>query len=114
MRLFILMRGRRWDDALAICGRLREAEPDNTTGYIHGAFCLHEMGRTREARELLLGGPSELLQEPTYHYNLGCYAAVLGDLERAKKHLDDSFKMDGKFRTIAKLDPDLHAVKDFL
>lgn len=114
MRLFILMRERHWNDALVICERLRDEQPNNTTGFIHAAFCLHEMGRTSEARQLLLSGPRELLEEPTYHYNMGCYAAVLGDLEEARQHLDDSFKMDKKFRTIAKLDPDLHAVKDFL
>jgi hypothetical protein len=31
---------------------------DQTGGYIHAAFCLHEMGRTDEAREVLLGGPA--------------------------------------------------------
>ena len=44
--------------------------------YIHKAFCLHEMGRTLEAKHLLLKGPASLLGEPAYHYNLGCYIAL--------------------------------------
>ncbi len=114
MRLFIFMRGRCWESALEVCGRLRATVPDGTTGYIHGAFCLHEMGRTGEARELLLSGPASLQREPTYHYNLGCYDAVLGRLDEAVSHLETSFQMDQKFREIAQYDPDLKPVKDHL
>lgn len=114
MRLFLTMHAKAWDQALAICDRLRAADPEGTTGYIHGAFCLHELGRTREARDLLLSGPACLLREPTYHYNLGCYDAVLGYLEEAARHLETSFQMDRKFRDIARHDPDLSAVQGLL
>lgn len=114
MRLFVFMRSKRWNEALEVCARLRAASPDCTTGYIHGAFCLHEMGRTLEAKQLLLEGPSSLLSEATYHYNLGCYDAVLGNLEEAQLHLRTSFEIDRKFREIAKYDPDLKSVHDLL
>lgn len=114
MRLFVLMRHKHWDDALDVCTRLREVWPECTTGHIHSAFCLHEMGRTREAKDMLLGGPALLLKEPTYHYNLGCYDAVLGNLEEASRHLEKSFELDKKFREIAKYDPDLKAVQSLL
>lgn len=110
VRLFIFMRARRWPEAMAVCDRLRAADPQQTTGYIHGAFCLHELGRTREARELLLRGPASLLREATYYYNLGCYHAVLGQLEEAQQAIEISFQMDDKFREIAKYDPDLKEV----
>jgi tetratricopeptide (TPR) repeat protein len=114
LRLFIVMHAKRWEQALSVCARLRAVSPEDTTGYIHGAFCLHEIGRTNEAKELLLAGPSSLLSEPTYHYNLGCYDAVLGNLKEATQHLETSFRMDKRFREIAKLDPDLKAVHGLL
>lgn len=114
LRLFIMMRGRLWEPALEICRALREHHPDCSTGYIHGAFCLHEMGRTAEAKEFLLDGPPDLANEATYHYNLGCYDAVLGNLAEAERHLRTSFEMDKKFREIAKYDPDLKSVADLL
>lgn len=114
MKLFVFMRTKRWDEALQVCGRLRRLFPECATGYIHGAFCLHEMGRTLEAKQLLLTGPTSLLREPTYHYNLGCYDAVLGNLEEAIRHLEASFEMDRKFREIAKHDPDLKPVQGML
>ncbi len=114
MRLFVFMRTKQWDDALKVCARLRRLYPECTTGYIHGAFCLHETDRTLEAKQLLLTGPTSLLREPTYHYNLGCYDAVLGNLEEAIRHLEASFEMDKKFREIAKYDPDLKPVHGLL
>lgn len=110
LRVYILMRARRWEEALLACDELRTARPELTLGYIHGAFCLHELGRTAEAMELLQQGPASLLREPVYFYNLGCYHAVLGNPEEAQNCLQMSFNMDGKFREIARYDPDLEGV----
>lgn len=114
MRLFIHMRAKRWKQALKLSRVLCRNSPDDTVGFIHAAFCLHEMGRTSEAKTLLLDGPSSLLGEATYHYNLGCYDAALGNIEDAQAHLRFSFKLDKKFREFAKTDPDLRAVWDSL
>lgn len=110
IKLFILMRLKRWDEALRICTSLQKFNPEAAPGYIHGAFCLHENGHTAEAKEMLLKGPKSLLQEPMYYYNLACYDAILGNLKDAEKNLGISFKMDEKFREIAKYDPDLKAI----
>lgn len=107
LRVYILMRARRWTEALAACDALREGHPELNLGFIHGAFCLHELGRTAEAMQLLMEGPASLLREPVYFYNLGCYHAVLGNPEEARNFLQMSFNMDGKFREIARYDPDL-------
>ena len=114
LRLFILMRSQRWDEALAACARLREIYPEHIAGYIHGAFCLHERGKTAEARDLLLSGPAALEEEATYFYNLACYSAVLGDTETAMDYVKTSFVMDDKFREIARLDPDLTVLRNRL
>jgi hypothetical protein len=114
LRLFVLMRGRLWTPAREVCERLRQLFPEESTGYIHGAFCLHELGRTAEAKEILLSGPPGLMREATYFYNLGCYDAVLGNLDEATASLRTSFEMDNKFREIAKYDPDLKSVSDLL
>ena len=110
MRLFGFMRVRRWEDALEISRTLVRMLPKETIGYIHAAFCLHELRRTAEAKSLLLSGPSALLNEATYHYNLGCYDAVLGNIEEAQAHLRVSFRLDKKFREFARTDPDLKPV----
>jgi predicted Zn-dependent protease len=111
MRLFIFMKTQRWDMALNVCAQMRGLFPEGVAGYIHGAFCLHERGQTAEARSLLLSGPRSLEKEATYFYNLGCYSAVLGELETAVNYVQTSIAMDDKFRQIAKIDPDLFKLR---
>src|SRR5438874_8899367 len=66
LRLHHLMRKKQWSRALTISRRLCRAAPDASAGFLHAGFCLHQIGRTREAKELLLLGSSSLLQVPSY------------------------------------------------
>lgn len=111
MRLIVLMHAKRWKEALTISRRLCAAAPDTAAGYIHSAFCLHELGRTEDARKLLLEGPPALRKEATFHYNLACYECALGEKESARKYLEASFVMDRKFREFARTDPDLQLLR---
>ena len=79
-----------------------DANPNQPFGFVHAAFCLHELGRTSEAKQTLLDGPAALLDEPVYYYNLACYDTVLGNLEQAKVYLRASFRLDKSFRELAK------------
>ncbi len=111
MRLLILMHLKRWKDALAISRKLCKVAPKSSAGFVHAAYCLHELGRTDDARAVLLSGPPVLANEPTYHYNLACYECALGYLESAREHLEHSFTLDKKFREFAKTDPDLEPLR---
>jgi tetratricopeptide (TPR) repeat protein len=114
VRLLIHLRAKRWQEALDLSESLYRRSPREAMGFIHAAFCLHELGRTAEAKALLLGGPSTLLNEATYHYNLGCYEAALGNIEEAQAHLRISFKLDKTFRDLARVDPDLKGLWNIL
>jgi len=114
LRLHILMHGKRWDEALVAAEELLRISPQAVPGYIHGAFALHELGRTAQARDLLLKGPPLLRQNPTFHYNIGCYEAVLGNRESALQSLRESFAMDKTYRDFAQRDPDLAGIRDAL
>ena len=112
-RLSVLMQAKRWKDALPVGQQLCRLVPDKSTGFIHAAFCMHEMGNTKGAREILLSGPQTLKAEATYHYNLACYEAKLGNLDAARAHLDVSFAMDKKLKEFALDDPDLDVLRAF-
>jgi len=114
VRLPILMRANRWEPAIETAQLLCERDPKEPDHWIHRAFCLHELDRTREARESLKDGPATLLEKAIYHYNLGCYDAVLGDIEEAQAHLRKAFELDSKFREYARTDPDLVSLKGLL
>ena len=114
LRLHHLMRAQRWSSALRISQKLCRAAPDCSAGFLHAGFCLHELGKTAEAKQFLLKGPAALLKEPIYYYNMGCYEALLGNVKDARINLETSFRMDSSFRELAKKDPDLQAVKDLI
>ena len=110
LRLHHLMRKKRWAHALRVSHMLCRVAPDCGTGFLHAGFCLHQLGKTAEARKLLITGPVALLKEPIYYYNMGCYEALLGNVSEAENNLRISFKMDASFRDIARNDPDLKAL----
>ena len=107
LRILILMQAKKWRVALQVSRELCEIRPNATIGFIHTAFCLHELGRSNEAKSVLLSGPAELIDEPTYHYNLACYECVLGNLESAQAHLETSILLDKNLKYFARNDPDL-------
>lgn len=107
MRIIILTQARRWQEALEASEMLKGIVPAVAAGYIHTAFCMHELGRSSDAREVLLTGPSVLREEPTFYYNLACYECVLGNLDEARARLAKSISMDKRYKEVAKSDPDL-------
>jgi hypothetical protein len=60
---------------------------------------------------MLLKGPPRSAASRSTTYNLGCYEALLGYAQDARRHLETSFQMDGSFRELAKNDPDLKSVQ---
>jgi len=114
LRLHHLMREKKWTRALMISRKLCRIAPRCCGGFLHAGFCLHELGKTAEARALLLKGPAALLNEPIYYYNMGCYDALLGNAKSAQVHLLTSFRMDPTFREIAKRDPDLKSIQELI
>ncbi len=107
LRLTVLMRARRWTDGLSVCRRLCEVAPQSSAGFIHAAYCLHELEETEMAKALLLAGPASLIDQATYHYNLACYECVLGNREAAMACLEACFNLDKKYRSYAREDADL-------
>ena len=114
LRLHHLMREKKWARALTISRKLCQVAPHCSAGFLHAGFCLHELGKTAQAKKLLMKGPATLLREPIYYYNMGCYDALLGNAKSAQVHLLTSFKMDPSFRDIAKTDPDLKAIQELI
>lgn len=114
MKVLLMEGDRDFDRAFELTSELRRMEPHGAAGYIHGAYCLHEMGRTDEALTMLEAAPESVRDEALYHYNKGCYQAALGDVETARTCLSKSFDLDGRLLAIARKDPDLTGLQDLL
>ena len=107
MRVMILINESKWRDALALSRKLAEVAPDEEGGWVHSAFCLHELGRTREAIQALLSAPASLREKAIFHYNFACYSCVLGQIDAAREALHRSFALDKRYRDFARSDRDL-------
>jgi len=111
MKLSAEMQAKRWN-AGADTGRLLcMREPKEPRFFINTAFCLHETGDTLAARNWLRTGPSALIEDPLFHYNIACYHAVLGERNQARTHLERAIAMDESFRAMADKDGDLADLK---
>ncbi len=106
-KTLVLLREEAWNQALDVSRELIERYPESSSGYIHAAYCLHEIGETEKAMEILENGPPSLQEEPVYYYNLSCYQARLGAIKDARKALMRSLEMDETLLKIARNDPDL-------
>ena len=86
MRYKIYAAANRWEEAVEIAQTLSERLPDNSWGFIHYAYSLHELKRTKEAYGFLIPVVDKF-SEPTIRYNLACYSCQLGNLKEAMQWL---------------------------
>ena len=107
MRILILINERKWREALDRSRQLATAAPGEEGGWVHSAYCLHEMGRTGEAIQALLAAPVSLREKAIFHYNFACYSCVLGQIDTAREALRRSFALDKRYRDYARSDRDL-------
>lgn len=113
-RLEVFLAQKRWLEALPYGEALCDLDPEEANYFIQYAYALRELDRIEEAREVLVNGPEKLEELGIYHYNLGCYDALLGDVAAALSHLASSFTLDPSLRMAAKTDPDLDAIRNEL
>ena len=79
----LLSHEQRWAEAVTAAESQLAATPDDPEPWIHRSFALHELGRTREALDLLQPAAECFPKETTVPYNLACYTCQLGDLPGA-------------------------------
>jgi len=102
----------RYGEAIELCREMCTRFPEEHSGFIQGAFALHEMGITSEAQAWLQSGPLTLQTEATYFYNLGCYDLALGRVESAYAWLIQAFEMEPTYYEDALKDPDFKPILD--
>jgi tetratricopeptide (TPR) repeat protein len=105
---------KRWQEGAALGKALCEDSPEDDELFLHTAFCLHELRRTQEAKQILLDGPKTLPEKALFHYNLGCYEAQLGNYGAAVFAVRKAVSMDPSLKKLIAEDPDLNPVRDGL
>ena len=106
-RLELIMARRQWEGGVALGKILCTRWPDELEFWFKTAYCQHELRQTAEARETLLTAPTAIHHTAVFYYNLACYETQLGNLTAGKKFLEQSFKINKRFRQDWLKDPDL-------
>jgi len=99
----------RWDMALGVAEGLMKILPENQWGYFYTAYALHELKRTQEAYDVVKAVIHKFPDHQLMHYNLACYACVLGKLKEAYRLVEIARDIPGgiDIRQQALDDPDL-------
>jgi tetratricopeptide (TPR) repeat protein len=120
VRYLICARERQWEVCVDLAGSMVTLEPAVPFGWIQRSYALHELKRTREALDQLLPAAKRFPADATLHYNLACYECVLGNLEKAKQRLFETFRIAAaenclkEYQSIASEDSDLKPLWEFL
>jgi predicted Zn-dependent protease len=109
IRYEIYSTAKKWEMAAEVAGAISRILPDESFGWIHLAYSLHELKRTKEAWNVLILIADKFPKESTISYNLACYACQLGNLKEGMKWLEKARDLAGKkdIRLMALDDPDL-------
>ncbi len=92
--------------ALLFC----EAEPDSAQGPISLAYATRRAQSLEAGLAILMDAATRFPEEPIIRYNLACYEAQLGRLDRARARLTEAMRLGPGCRELALADPDLAAL----
>lgn len=110
LRTTIHMALKQWLEALVISRNVCHLFPASEQGFLDASRCLHKLGRTQEAKEVLLQAPSSLRTKAVHHYHMSRLEAKMGNLESARKSLKRAIDLDPKYRKLALKSDELQAL----
>jgi predicted Zn-dependent protease len=99
-----------WEECVELARTVIQLSPEESWGWIHNSYALHELRRTEEAYSQLAEVSRNFKDEPLVFYNLACYCAQLGQLQEAEQFLDQAMQLSPDpeaLRSDAKQDSDL-------
>ena len=115
VRIDLHMHAKQWNQVIIFAKELSRLTPEDDKGWISHAFALRELELIEEAQAVLQ--EAELLHWEkcgVLHYNLACYACLLGNKPEAKRRLAIAVKMDKAWKQSALEDPDLKAMRSVI
>lgn len=112
MRIGLYHQAKNWDLLAAVASALTRLAPNDDQGWISWAYATRRLQGVAGAQEVLLKAiPLRGDTCAVLHYNLACYACLLGHIEEAKRRLSTALKMDPQFKATALDDPDLETMR---
>lgn len=115
VRLDLQMAAKDWSGMISLAHAVTTSHPQEEKGWIFHAYALRELSRIAEAQAILLRAETiHGVHCGVLHYNLACYACLLGDKSEARRRLQHAAAMDKSWLDSALDDPDLAAMRSEL
>lgn len=115
VRIELHMAAKQWNRVITFAQELIRLAPEEDKGWITHAYALRELEQIEEAQTVLLAAePLHGKKCGVLHYNLACYACLLGNKPEAKRRLKIAFKQDKAWKQSALEDPDLKAMRSII
>jgi predicted Zn-dependent protease len=96
VRWSIYAKAKKWEMAAEVARGMTVMLPDNSFGWKHWAYALHELKRTKEAWGVLIPIADKYPDDYIISYNLACYACQLGNRKEALQWIDKAIDLAGK------------------
>ena len=93
----------KWGACLDIATTLTTITPERRFGWIHRAHSLHKLGRTQEAKDLLLSVTNRFQSSPTIPFHLARYCCALGHSQEALDWLEKAVAAADNPETLIRL-----------
>lgn len=103
-----------WPLMQVVAKQLALHEPDEPAWTVAWAYATRRAESLDTARLILVNAVERLPGVALFNFNLACYEAQLGDLDRAKKHLSRAIELRGDLRRRALEDEDLRPLWETL
>lgn len=107
LRCDLLSRQSKWEEMRALTEGLARRSPESSQWWISWAYAVRRAESVAAAREILIKARKVHPKEAIIAYNLACYASVDGDLDGARKLLDEAIGLDPVCEQMAVKDDDL-------
>jgi predicted Zn-dependent protease len=107
----------KWDACLGIATALTTQTPERPFGWIYHAYTLHQLGWTKEAKDLLLFALNAFGSNAAFPYHLARYCCGLGQIDEAKQWLGKALLVPADMKEVKRLrklaleDPDLEPLR---
>jgi len=105
LRWRIYVAAKNWEACLDNSTALTKLTTERRFGWIHRAHTLDKLGRTQEAKDLLLSVVGELEVNSTIPYHLAQFCAKLGQVDESEQWLGKALLVAGGMAEVERLLP---------
>ena len=112
VRLEIYRAAEKWPLMEVVARELWKRHQDESVYWNDLAWAVRRADSINAAQKILLDAVVQFPGDAMTHFNLGCYACQLGDIDQAKARVRKAIELDAKFKLLALDDPDLEPLWD--